>query len=34
MVVARFGSHHLAANIYLDPTLLPMYEAMAEHLLG
>ncbi|MGA2551495.1 MAG: serine hydrolase [Burkholderiaceae bacterium] len=33
MVIARFGSHHLAANIYIDPTSLPAYQAMGEYLM-
>ncbi len=32
MVVARFASHHLAANVDIDPTSLPCYEALARHL--
>jgi hypothetical protein len=34
MVVARFASHPLAANINLDPTSLPAYDAVARHLMG
>ena len=34
MVIARFASHPLAANINLDPTSLPAYEAVARHLMG
>lgn len=34
MVIARFGSHPLASNIYLDPTSLPAYRALAEHLMA
>lgn len=34
MVIARFGSHPLAGNIALDPTSLPAYQALAEHLLA
>jgi len=34
MVIARFASHPLAANINLDPTSLPAYEAVARHLVG
>jgi CubicO group peptidase (beta-lactamase class C family) len=33
MVIARFASHPLAGNVYLDPTSLPAYRAIAEHLL-
>jgi CubicO group peptidase (beta-lactamase class C family) len=33
MVIARFGSHPLAANAAFDPTSLPAYRAVAEHLL-
>lgn len=32
MVVARFGSHPLAANVNFDPTSLPAYHALALHL--
>jgi CubicO group peptidase (beta-lactamase class C family) len=34
MVIARFASHPLAGNVHLDPTSLPAYRAMAEHLAG
>ena len=34
MVIARFASHPLAANMNLDPTSLPAYEALAAHLLN
>ena len=34
MVIARFASHPLGANINLDPTSLPAYEALASHLMG
>ena len=35
MVIARYGSHPLAANSpYLDPTSLPAYMAVARHLLA
>ncbi|MFO1426659.1 MAG: serine hydrolase [Steroidobacteraceae bacterium] len=34
MVIARFGSHPLASNLYLDPTSIPAYRALAEHLLA
>jgi CubicO group peptidase (beta-lactamase class C family) len=33
MVIARFASHPLASNTNLDPTSLPAYRAMAEHLM-
>ena len=33
MVIARFGSHPLAGNASLDPTTLPAFRALAEHLL-
>jgi CubicO group peptidase (beta-lactamase class C family) len=32
MVVARYASHPLAANANLDPTSLPAWEAIAQHL--
>jgi CubicO group peptidase (beta-lactamase class C family) len=32
MVIARFASHPLAANINLDPCSLPAYHAVAQHL--
>ena len=32
MVIARFASHPLAANLNLDPTSLPAYHAVARHL--
>lgn len=32
MVIARFASHPLAANANLDPTSLPAYHAVAQHL--
>ncbi len=34
MVVARYASHPLAANANNDPTTLPAYQALAEHLLA
>ena len=34
MVIARFASHPIAANAALDPTSLPAYEALAEHLVA
>jgi CubicO group peptidase (beta-lactamase class C family) len=34
MVIVRFASHPLAANMNLDPTSLPAYEALASHLLN
>jgi CubicO group peptidase (beta-lactamase class C family) len=33
MVIARFASHHLAANVNYDSTSLPAYQAVAELLL-
>lgn len=33
MVIARFASHPLAGNVNLDPTSLPAYRAVAEHLM-
>lgn len=33
MVIVRFASHPQAGNGYLDPTTLPAYQALAEHLL-
>jgi len=33
MVIARFASHPMAANVHLDPTSLPAYRALAQHLL-
>ena len=32
MVIARFASHPLGANVNFDPTSLPAYHALAEHL--
>jgi CubicO group peptidase (beta-lactamase class C family) len=34
MVIARFASHPLGANVNLDPTSLPAYHALARHLMG
>jgi CubicO group peptidase (beta-lactamase class C family) len=34
MVIARFGSHPVAANTHFDPTSLPAYQAVAEYLLN
>ena len=34
MVIARFGSAPWASNVFLDPTSLPAFRAMAEHLMG
>ena len=34
MVIARFASHPLSANANLDPTSLPAYHALAQHLMG
>jgi hypothetical protein len=33
LVVARYASHPLAANANLDPTSLPAWAALAEHLM-
>ena len=33
VVIARFGSHPVAANSAFDPTSLPAYRAFAEHLM-
>ncbi|MFM2301763.1 MAG: hypothetical protein RLZZ84_1499 [Pseudomonadota bacterium] len=33
MVVSRFASHPIAGNAGIDPTSLPGYEALAEHLI-
>ena len=33
MVIARFASHPLGANVNLDPTSLPAYHALAKHLM-
>ena len=33
VVIARFASHPLAGNVNLDPTSLPAYRAVAEHLM-
>jgi CubicO group peptidase (beta-lactamase class C family) len=33
MVIARLGSHPLAANVHFDPTSLPAYQAVADFLL-
>ncbi len=33
MVIVRFASHPLAGNVNLDPTSLPAYRAIAEHLM-
>jgi CubicO group peptidase (beta-lactamase class C family) len=34
MVIVRFASHPLAANVNLDPTSLPAYHAVAKHLMN
>ncbi len=34
MTLVRFASHPVAANSALDPTSLPAYAALAEHLLA
>ena len=33
MVIARYGSHPIAANIFIDPNSLPAYRALGEHLM-
>jgi hypothetical protein len=33
MVIVRFASHPLAGNANLDPTSLPAYRAIADHLM-
>ena len=33
VVIARFGSHPIAANTAYDATSLPAYRAVAEHLM-
>lgn len=34
MVIVRFASHPLMGNVNLDPTSLPAYQALAEHLMS
>ncbi|MDO8699691.1 MAG: serine hydrolase [Rhodoferax sp.] len=34
MVIARYASHPMAANAYMDPTSLPAYHALAKHLMN
>jgi CubicO group peptidase (beta-lactamase class C family) len=34
MVIARFASHPLGANVNLDPTSLPAYQAVAQRLMA
>lgn len=34
MVIARFASHPKAGNVNLDPTSLPAYRALADHLMA
>jgi CubicO group peptidase (beta-lactamase class C family) len=34
MVIARFASHPMAGNVNLDPTTLPAYRALAQHLMA
>ena len=34
MVIVRYASHPLSANVFLDPTSLPAYMAVAKHLLA
>jgi hypothetical protein len=33
MVIARYASYPHAANVYIDPTSLPAYHALALHLM-
>jgi CubicO group peptidase (beta-lactamase class C family) len=33
MVIARYASHPVASNVFLDPTSLPAYRAVADYLL-
>jgi hypothetical protein len=33
MLIARFGSHPLAGNVNIDPTSLPAYHALPQHLM-
>ena len=33
MVIARYASHPLAANVFMDPTSLPAYKALGTHLM-
>jgi CubicO group peptidase (beta-lactamase class C family) len=33
MVIARYGSHHIAGNLGIDPHSIPAYHAMAMHLI-
>jgi CubicO group peptidase (beta-lactamase class C family) len=34
MVIARYASHPMAANMHLDPTSLPAWHALARHLIA
>jgi CubicO group peptidase (beta-lactamase class C family) len=34
MVVARFASHPMAANVHIDPHSLPAFQALAQHLMA
>jgi CubicO group peptidase (beta-lactamase class C family) len=34
VVIVRFASRPMAGNVNLDPTSLPAYEALANHLMG
>lgn len=34
VVIARFGSHPLAANVHFDATTLPAFHALAQHLMA
>ena len=33
MIIARFASSPYSSNKYIDPTSLPLYEAIADYLL-
>jgi len=34
MTIARYGSHHFAGNMLIDPKSLPAYHALAKHLIA
>ncbi len=34
MVIARYASHPIAGNAGIDPTSLPAYHALGQHLLA
>jgi hypothetical protein len=34
MSIVRFASHPLAGNVNIDPTSLPAYQALADHLMA